>query len=91
MKFFDILSDILTKKSGGNLYSDPEFHSNMSNFMVCRYLSMQSSLVPFAELLNQLQLSLDSNQFYKLAYNIVPKQKNGYIRYYASKEKKKGK
>lgn len=79
--FYDCLSDILLKISGGNLYKYPEFKKHFSNFMLCRYLSMHPTLISFAEYLNKIQLKLSQEQFYKLAYFIIPKQKNGYIRY----------
>ena len=79
--FYDCLSDILLKISGGNLYKYPEFKKYFSNFMLCRYLSMHPSLISFAEYLNKIQLKLSQEQFYKLTYFIIPKQKTGYIRY----------
>lgn len=87
MTLFDIVSDVLTKKSG-NLDSDCEFDKNMSNFMLVRFLSMIDKLVPYVEVLNSVQCTLNKVQFYKFAYKIIPRQSSGHVNYYAVKPKK---
>ena len=57
--------------------------------MLCRYLSMKSNLMPFAEYFNKLQLTLSPIEMYKLAYYCIPKQNSGFIKYIKKKEKKK--
>lgn len=79
--FFDCLSDILLKVSGGNLYTYNGFKKYFSKVMVCRYLSMKSSLIDYAEYLNKVQYNLSNEQFYILVYNLIPQQKTGYIKY----------
>jgi hypothetical protein len=91
MTFFDILSDILLKKSGGTLCDHPEFKKVFSSYMLCRYLSMRDSLLKYAELLNRYQTQIDAEQMYRLAYNIVPKQKSGFIKYIKKIKPKKQK
>ena len=89
--FFDILGDILTKKSGGKLYEEPEFNKFMSNFMLVRYLSMRPALLPYAQILNKFQCTLSSTDIYRWAYNNIPKQSSGYIKYISKKKKGKKK
>jgi hypothetical protein len=85
--FFDCLSDILLKYSGGELRKSPEFKKHFSSYMLCRYLSMKESLLPYAEYLNNLQTILSSEQMYILAYNLIPKQKTGFIKYIKKNKK----
>ena len=49
---------------------------------------MKPSLIVYAEYLNLIQNVLTSEQFYKLAYKLIPKQKNGYIKYIKKINKK---
>jgi hypothetical protein len=79
--FFDCLADILLKYSGGELVKSELFSKYFSSYMLCRYLSMRTTLLPYAEFLNFYQTSLTPEQLYKLAYSFVPKQKSGYIKY----------
>jgi hypothetical protein len=85
---FDIIGDVLTKKSG-YLHTDPDFDKTMSSYMLVRYLSMSDKLLPYVEVLNSIQCTLDKVQFYKFAYKIIPKQNSGFIKYYVTKPKKK--
>ena len=80
MNFFDFLNDILLKKSGGNLHKKRDF-KNFSSYMLIRYLSMRNNLIPYAKILNQLQTNLNNKQLYILAYKLIPKQKNAFIKY----------
>lgn len=79
--FFDCLADILLKISGGTLYEDKNFNKYFSVYVLCRYISMRSDLIQYAEILNQLQTIITSQQLYKLAYNIIPIQKSSFIKY----------
>jgi len=85
MNFFDVLSDVLLKKSGGNLHTDPEFGKSMSVFMLASYLAMRDDLIIYGQILNRYKMSPE--QAYKWAYKAVPKQRSGFIKY-ASKPKK---
>jgi hypothetical protein len=79
--FFNILGDILTKKSGGTLHEEPGFKNSMSAYMVARYLSMRDDLIIYARLINQYQVTLTPEQIYKWAYKNVPKQRSPFIKY----------
>jgi len=89
--FFDILGDILTKKSGGILYEEPDFNKHMSSFMLVRYLSMKNNLLPYSQILNKYQCTLSAVEMYRWAYTNIPKQNSGFIKYISKKKKKKGK
>lgn len=86
--FFDCLSDILLKLSGGTLHKkSPElFKKFFSSYMICRYISMKEELIDYAEVLNVMQGTLSSEDFYQLAYNIIPKQRSGFIKYLKKKK-----
>ena len=86
--FFDCLSDVLLKHSGGKLHTFTNFKKCWSSFMLCRYLSMKSSLMDYSIMFNQLQTILTSEQLYILAYNTIPKQSSGFITYISKKDKK---
>jgi hypothetical protein len=91
MNFYDILQDILLKKSG-NLDEDLEFSSNMSGFMVARYLSMKDDLIIYADVVNHFNsVGINDVQIYKWCYNNVPKQKSGFIKYIKKAKKKEAK
>lgn len=79
--FFDCMSDLLLKLSNGKLYKSNDFDKHFSQYMVCRYLSMNKNLLPYAEYLNTVQMILDKKCFYQLAYSLIPKQKTSFIRY----------
>ena len=85
--FFDILQDILLKNSGGTLHLKEEFKKYMSSFMLARYLSMNSDLFAYGYIINSWQLTLSPEQIYIWAYNNVPQQKSGYIKYISKKKK----
>lgn len=85
--FFDILSDVLLKKSKKRLTETQTFKKHMSSFMLCRYLSMRDELLPYIAIMQKNVNVLSSEQFYKWCYDVIPKQKNGFIKY-MSKPKK---
>ena len=85
--FFDILSDILLKKSGGTLWKEENFKKLMSSYMLVRYLSMRSNLLIYAQILNKYQCTLTPKEMYLWAYNNIPKQKSGFIKYISKKKK----
>ena len=86
--FFDILKDILLKQSGGTLHEETEFNTLFSPFMLARYLSMRDDLMIYARIINKYQTVLEPYQIYQLAYKMIPKQRNGYIKYISKKKKK---
>lgn len=86
--FFDCLYDILMKCSGGNLIYTDLGKKYFSSFMLCRYISMKENLIVYAEYLNLMQTRLSTEQLYQLAYNLIPKQKSGYIKYIKKPVKK---
>lgn len=85
--FFDILSDVLLKKSNKKIIQTNTFKKHMSNYMMCRYLSMDDNLLPYITLIQKYMTVLSSEQFYTWCYDVVPKQKSGFIKY-ISKSKK---
>ncbi len=91
---YEIIVDILTKISGGKLHETcSKFNSLFSPFLLCRYLSMKTSLIGYSEILNQLWYrngneTLSKEQLYILAYNLIPKQHSGFIQYIKKPEKK---
>lgn len=92
-KFFDILNDILLKKSGGNLHEHNAFHSIMSPFMLARFFSMRDDFIEYADKINEWnnKQTLTPAQIYQWAYHTVPKQRSGYISYISKPKKKKKK
>ena len=79
---FNIIINILTKSSD-TLYEADRFKEIFSPFLLCRYLSMRVDLFPIAEYLSTVfsTAKLSNIDFYKLAYQLVPKQNNIFIRY----------
>lgn len=87
--FFDCLSDLLLKYTDGKLHIiSSDFNKHFSRFMVCRYLSMRTNLVNIAEYLNSMQTILTNEQFYVLAYKLIPKQSSAFIKYIKSAKQK---
>lgn len=91
MQIYDIIDDILLKKSGGVLHTTEEFNKSMSVYMVCRYLSMKSTTIVYATLLNKYQSTLTPSQVYTWLYDIIPKQHSGFIPYLKRQAKPKPK
>ncbi len=87
--FFDCMSDLLLKLTDGKLNKSIDFEKYFSPYMVCRYLSMNIKLLPYAEYLNTVQTTLTKNEFYSLAYYLIPKQKSAFIRYIKKNKKNK--
>lgn len=88
--FFDCLSDILLKYSNGELINAPDFKKHFSPYMLCRYLSMKTSLIKYAEYLNMLQTRLTAEQIFLLAYKLIPKQSSGFIKYLKKEKNNSG-
>jgi len=90
---YELVADILQKVSGGNLHKCDAFQKVFSPYLLCRYISMREDLIDYAHLLNVVNSNskLTNEQFYKFAYNLIPKQRNGYIKYIKKPEKKKSK
>lgn len=86
---FELVIDICMKYSG-KLYLSENFEKIFSPYILCRYISMRSSLIEYANILNQINSTakLTKKQFYIFAYNLIPKQSNSFIKYIKKKEKK---
>ena len=87
---YEIVINILMKYTD-KLYEAENFEKLFIPYILCRYISMKESLVPIAEYLSSINSTakLSKIQFYKLAYSLIPKQKNGFIKYILKKEKNK--
>jgi hypothetical protein len=79
---WELVLDILLKISG-KLFLSENFEKIFSPYILCRYLSMNTRLIDYAIYLNSVNSNsnLSKEQFYKLAYSIIPKQQNSYIKY----------
>ncbi len=86
---YEATLDIMNKISGGTLHKSKNFETRFSPYMLCRFLSMRADLFPVAEYLSDMlsQGCLSNERFYKLAYVIVPKVNNDFLRY-LKREKK---
>ena len=91
MNFFDVMKDILTKGNSKEYYLEhPDFEKIFSSYMLARYLSMRTDLLPWARLVNHLNLSKATQRnIFIFAWDSIPKQKNGYIPYIKKTKKKK--
>ena len=87
---FPIIINILSKCSD-TLYEADRFKEIFSPFILCRYLSMREDLFPYAEYLSSVfsTSKLSSINFYKLAYKLIPKQRNTFIRYIKKQKSEK--
>ena len=87
---WELVADILLKVSG-HLDEAEDFNKKFSPYLLCRYLSMKDNLFKYAEFLNVINSNskLTNSQFYKLAYSLIPKQNNSYIKYIKKREKQK--
>lgn len=85
---WELVTDIMLKISG-KLYLSDKFDKLFSPYILCRYISMRPSLIDYAIYLNSVNTNsrLTKIQFYKLAYNLIPKQSNAFIKYIKKKEK----
>lgn len=88
---YEIVTDICMKYSDGKLCDFENFDKVFSKFLLCRYLSMRKSFIEYSNYLNILNSKdiLDNKQFYKLAYNLIPKQSNAFIKYIKKAAKSK--
>ena len=87
---YEIVINILMKYSD-NLYQAENFDKLFIPYILCRYISMKQNLMPIAEYLSKVNSTakLTKEQFYKLAYNLIPKQQNSFVKYILKKEKNK--
>jgi hypothetical protein len=85
---YELVIDICMKYSG-KLYLADNFDKIFSPYILCRYISMRTNLIEYANILNIIQSTskLSKKQFYLLAYNLIPKQTNSFIKYIKKKEK----
>jgi hypothetical protein len=73
---WEIIDDILVHKTG-ILLDNPDYEKGFSPFMVVRVLSMNPSLMGYANYINTLQQTfgghgLDKKRFYKMLVKIIP-------------------
>lgn len=89
---WELVVDILTKISG-KLDQCEKFQTVFSPYILCRYISMREDLMQYADLLNTFNSNskLTNAQFYHLAYQLIPKQRNCYVKYIKKIEKKRRK
>lgn len=87
---WELVTDILIKVSG-KLYLSNNFEKMFSPYILCRYISMKPSLIEYAMFLNNINSNsrLSKKQFYELAYELIPKQPNSFIKYIKKKERVK--
>lgn len=90
---YEIVTDICMKYSGGIVCNFEDFEKVFSKYLLCRYISMKPAFIEYANYLNLIdsQDLLTNKQFYKLAYSLIPKQNNGFIRYLKKLGKKEAK
>ena len=86
---YDVNLDILLKLSGGRLHYADNFNKVFSGFLLCRYLSMDRKLISYACALSTISSSgvLTSEELYRLAYQMIPKNESEYISKYIKKAK----
>lgn len=86
---YDVNLDILLKLSDGRLHYADNFNEVFSGFLLCRYLSMDRKLISYACALNTIFSSgvLTSEELYKLAYRMIPKNESEYVAKYIKKAK----
>lgn len=73
---WEIIDDILVHKTG-TLLDNPEYEKGFSPFMAVRVLSMNPSLMGYANYLNTLHQTfggqgLDKKRFYKMMIKVIP-------------------
>ena len=87
---FCIMINILAKCSD-NLYEAEDFYKYFSPYVLCKYLSMREDLMPYGEYLSTVfsTAKLTNLQFYKLAYQLIPKKKFLFIKYLKSQKEEK--
>lgn len=88
---WEVMVDIMLKVSGTLYENEENFRKVFSPYLLCRFLSMRENLVGYANLLSSIASNsrLTNEQFYRLAYRLIPKQKSAHIRYL--KKQAKGK
>lgn len=82
LAMYEIVINVLAKYSD-DLFLADNFNTIFSPFIMCRYLSMKSDLLPYAEYLSTVYSTskLSNVEFYKLCYQLIPKQNNHFIKY----------
>ena len=85
---WEIVENILLKVSD-NLYEAENFNKIFSPFLLCRYISMRKDLLGYAVILSQVNScsKLTNEEFYKFAYELIPKQSNDFIKYIKKQKK----
>jgi len=86
LTIFSYLQDISMGKKGNIYYDkDPDL-KKFDTFMILRYLSLEKSLVPFVNILNQYQGVLSKLQMYLFLIAMIPRD-NRFLQYPKLKEK----
>lgn len=88
MTLFDCLKDIITKKSG-TLHTQDGFKKAWSNYMIIRYLSMDSRFIAISAEMNKFSETLTSEQMYRFLVKMVPYDKSSFIKYIKQAKKTK--
>ena len=89
--YYKIQEDILLKQSGCTLDKEEWFHFAFTPYRLVRILTGRVDLLLYADMLARYQHKLTPEQFYRLAYYLIPKQKSSFIKFksYKKKETKK--
>lgn len=88
MTLFDCLADIITTKSG-TLHEQDGFKQAWSNYMIVRYLSMDSRFRYLAVEMNKYSATLTAEQMYLFLVKMVPQSKKSFIKYIKPETPKK--
>lgn len=80
MTLFDCLKDIITTKTG-TLHTQDGFKKAWSNYMIIRYLSMNSRYRNIAVEMNKFSATLTAEQMYRFLVKMVPYSKKSFIKY----------
>ena len=91
VSMYDVNLDIMLKLSGGKLHLADNFSKVFSPFLLCRYISMNKRYIEHACTLNTISSSgvLSPEEFYKLAYRIMPESDEKFVAKYIKKDKDK--
>jgi hypothetical protein len=88
MTLFDCLKDIITNKTG-TLHKEDDFKKVWSNYMIIRYLSMDSRFRAIAVEMNKFSETLSSEQMYLFLVKMIPYNKRNFIKYIKPAKAKK--
>jgi hypothetical protein len=88
---WEVMLDILLKVSGKLHMNQEGFKKVFSPYLLCRFLSMREDLMCYADILSTISSNskLTNEQIYKLAYKLIPRQRNCFIKYIKKMKKEK--